>query len=72
MSRYLATDEYIDRFRRERQLLARLEHPNIARLLDGGVTRRGAPYMVMEYVEGQPIDEYCDSQTAQPSGSGSN
>ena len=48
------------RFRYERQILARLEHPNIARLLDGGVTDDGLPYFVMEYVRGEPIDQYCD------------
>jgi len=62
MSPYFATPEYIDRFRRERQLLARLEHPNIARLLDGGVSQDGEPYLVMEYVEGQRLDDYCDRQ----------
>lgn len=46
------------RFRTERQVLARLDHPNIARLLDGGTTSDGLPYLVMEYVEGQPIDQY--------------
>ena len=48
------------RFRAERQILAPLEHPNIARLLDGGTTD-GIPYIVMELVEGVPIDQYCDS-----------
>jgi WD40 repeat protein/serine/threonine protein kinase len=48
------------RFRRERQILANLEHPNIARLLDGGTTQQGQPYLVMEYVEGTPLTEYCD------------
>jgi serine/threonine protein kinase/Tfp pilus assembly protein PilF len=47
------------RLRRERQILASLEHPNIARLLDGGTTPNGAPFIVMEHVEGEPIDEYC-------------
>jgi serine/threonine protein kinase/Tfp pilus assembly protein PilF len=47
------------RFRRERQILARLEHPNIARLLDGGTTEAGAPYFVMEHVEGKPLFDYC-------------
>jgi tetratricopeptide (TPR) repeat protein len=47
------------RFRQERQILAELEHPNIARLLDGGTTADGLPYLVMEYVEGTAIDEYC-------------
>jgi serine/threonine protein kinase len=48
------------RFVRERQILATLEHPGIARLLDGGSTESGRPYLVMEYVEGEPIDLYCD------------
>jgi serine/threonine-protein kinase len=49
----------IRRFRHERQILARLEHPNIAALLDGGVTAWGAPYFVMEFVDGAPIDRWC-------------
>ena len=48
-----------DRFHRERELLAQLDHPNIARLIDGGATAEGWPYLVMEYVEGVPIDRYC-------------
>lgn len=51
----------ISRFQSEREILARLEHPGIARLLDGGVFRDGRPYMVMEYVEGTSLTEYCDS-----------
>ncbi len=51
------------RFLSERQILARLKHPGIARLLDGGVTEDGTPYYVMEHVEGLPIDEYCDSRS---------
>jgi tetratricopeptide (TPR) repeat protein len=47
------------RFREERQILADLEHPNVARLLDGGTTADGRPYFVMEYVDGRPIDRYC-------------
>lgn len=47
------------RFRVERQILAKLNHPNIARLLDGGVSAEGLPYLVMEYIEGLPIDSYC-------------
>jgi tetratricopeptide (TPR) repeat protein len=47
------------RFRHERQILASLEHPHIARLLDGGVSDDGAPFYVMEFVEGRPIDDYC-------------
>ncbi len=49
----------LPRFHIERQILARLEHPGVARLYDGGVTPDGRPYMVMEFVEGQPITEYC-------------
>lgn len=49
------------RFHIERQILALLEHPNIARLLDAGTTSDGTPYLVMEYVEGLPIDRHCDS-----------
>jgi eukaryotic-like serine/threonine-protein kinase len=52
----------LGRFRTERQILANLDHPNIARLLDGGVTERDAPYLVMEYIDGTPIDQYCWSQ----------
>jgi tetratricopeptide (TPR) repeat protein len=47
------------RFRAERQILANLNNPGIARLLDGGITSEGIPYLVMEYVDGLPIDEYC-------------
>jgi serine/threonine-protein kinase len=54
-----ASDAMLRRFRHERQILARLEHPNIARLIDGGVTPDGQPYFVMEYVEGEPIDRWC-------------
>ena len=50
------------RFRRERQILAQLEHNGIARLLDGGTTPEGQPYFVMEYVEGLPLAEYCDTE----------
>lgn len=50
----------VKRFRRERQILARLEHPGIARLLDGGTTSKGTPYFVMEYVEGKLLLDYCD------------
>ena len=50
----------ISRFKNERQILASLDHPNIARLLDGGSTEDGAPYFVMELIEGEPIDQYCD------------
>ncbi len=54
--------EIIRRFKRERQILGALEHPNIARLLDGGATEEGWPYVVMEYVDGQPITDYCTAQ----------
>lgn len=47
------------RFRRERQIMAGLQHPHIARLLDGGTTSQGWPYLVMEYIDGQPIDVWC-------------
>ena len=50
----------IERFENERALLARLNHPNIARILDGGTTTSGLPYLVMELVEGQSLIEYCD------------
>jgi eukaryotic-like serine/threonine-protein kinase len=50
------------RFRAERQILASLNHPNIARLIDAGETEDGQPYLVMEYVEGQPLDQYCDER----------
>jgi eukaryotic-like serine/threonine-protein kinase len=54
----------LERFQVERQILARLEHPAIARLLDGGATPDGRPYMVMEYVQGLPITQYCASVQA--------
>jgi serine/threonine protein kinase len=49
------------RFRNERQILAALDHPHIAALYDGGSTEEGLPYIVMEYVAGQPLNQYCDS-----------
>src|SRR5689334_21195477 len=55
----ISRPELLIRFRRERQILADLDHPNIARLLDGGVADAGFPYLVMEYVNGRPILEYC-------------
>jgi serine/threonine protein kinase/Tfp pilus assembly protein PilF len=51
------------RLKLERQILATLDHPNIARLFDGGTTTDGTPYIVMEYVDGEPIDIYCDSRS---------
>jgi eukaryotic-like serine/threonine-protein kinase len=53
------TDVIVRRFRNERQILATLDHPHIARLLDGGTTEQGLPYFVMDYVEGMPIDVFC-------------
>jgi eukaryotic-like serine/threonine-protein kinase len=55
-----ASSLVVSRFKNERQILAGLDHPNIARLLDGGNTGDGAPYFVMELVQGQPLDQYCD------------
>jgi eukaryotic-like serine/threonine-protein kinase len=55
-----ADDPIYQRFLAERQILAGLDHPNIARLLDGGITNDGRPYLVMEYVEGLPITTYCE------------
>jgi eukaryotic-like serine/threonine-protein kinase len=52
-----------DNFRRERQILARLEHPNIARILDGGTTETGTPFLVMEYVDGIPLNQFCEKLT---------
>ena len=58
----LATDLFRERFRQERQILAGLQHPYIGRLLDGGVTENGDPYLVMEYVDGVPIHRFCDQR----------
>lgn len=60
VKRGMDTDTVLAQFRHERQILASLEHPNIARLLDGGTTADGLPYFVMEYIEGRPIDGYCN------------
>lgn len=56
------TDEIIKRFRHERQILAALEHPNITRLLDGGSTNDGLPYLVMDYVDGTPLGDFSNTQ----------
>ena len=58
----LASPDRVRRFRQERQILAGLAHPSIARLFDGGYTDAGAPYLVMEYVEGLPITQWCDAR----------
>ena len=66
--REAVTGEFILRFKQERQVLAALDHPNIARILDGGDGPDGMPYYVMEYVEGSPLDQYCDTQRLSLSG----
>jgi hypothetical protein len=58
----LATEIFRERFRQERQILAELQHPYIARLLDGGVTAGGDPYLAMEYVDGVPIQRFCEEK----------
>ncbi len=62
IKRGMDSDAILKRFRMERQILAGLEHPFIARLLDGGTTEDGLPYFVMEYVKGEPITKYCDNK----------
>jgi serine/threonine protein kinase/tetratricopeptide (TPR) repeat protein len=57
----LGSEELLRRFRNERQTLAKLDHPNIVKLLDGGSTEEGLPYLVMDYVQGVPIGKYCDN-----------
>lgn len=61
IKRGMDTDEIFSRFRQERDVLASLDHPNIARLLDGGTTENGQPYLVMEFVDGTPIKDHCDA-----------
>ena len=56
-----ASGQIVRRFQSERQILARLQHPHIARLLDGGLTEEGQPYFAMEYVDGIPLDRYCEA-----------
>jgi tRNA A-37 threonylcarbamoyl transferase component Bud32/tetratricopeptide (TPR) repeat protein len=60
IKRGMDTAAMIERLRRERRILAALDHPSIARLLDGGTTQEGLPYLVMDYVEGRHIDQWCD------------
>jgi serine/threonine protein kinase/tetratricopeptide (TPR) repeat protein len=57
-----ASERMVRRFVDERQIMAALDHPNIARLFDGGLTQEGLPWFAMEYVEGAPIDRYCDER----------
>ena len=62
VKRGMDSEEIVRRFRMERQILASLQHPHIAQLHDGGIAEDGRPYLVMEYVEGTPIDRYCDER----------
>ena len=62
LKRGMDTDAIVRRFRNERQILASLDHPYISGLLDGGTTPDNLPYFAMEFVEGQPIDEYCEAR----------
>lgn len=62
VDRSRSTPDLVARFQSERQILASLDHPNIARLFDGGETDDGVPYLVMEYIDGVPVDQYCDEQ----------
>ena len=62
IKRGMDTEDILRQFRRERALLAGLEHPSIARLQDGGTTEDGLPWLAMEYVEGLPIDAWCEAQ----------
>ncbi|HEX8734382.1 MAG TPA: protein kinase [Pyrinomonadaceae bacterium] len=66
IKRGMDTDEIIRRFRQERQILASLNHPFITRLLDGATTADGLPYLVMEYVEGVRLDEFCRARNLSP------
>src|SRR5881392_2130152 len=56
------TSQVLARFSNERQALAMMDHPNIARIFDAGATPKGRPYFVMEYIEGVPITQYCDGK----------
>lgn len=62
IKRGMDSEEVLLRFERERQVLASLDHPCIARLIDGGISEDGRPYLVIEYVEGEVLDRWCDSQ----------
>ena len=63
VERGLDSEEVTRRFESERQILARLDHPNVTRIIDGGQTDDGLLFLVMDYVEGEPIDRYCDART---------
>lgn len=62
LKHHLNSEYALKRFKIERQTLAKLQHPNIARLLDGGTTDEGLPYLVMEYIDGVSLIDYCDSK----------
>lgn len=64
IKRGMDTDFIIKRFRHERQILATLNHPNIAQLLDGGTTNDDLPYFVMEFIEGVPVNRYCEKKNS--------
>src|SRR6266851_1591793 len=66
LKRGMDTDLILRHFQMERQILAGMRHPNVARLLDGGVTPDGRPFFVMEHIEGSPIDEYADAKKLGP------
>ena len=66
VKRGMDTDEILRRFRREREILAQLKHPNITRLIDGGATESGQAWFAMELVEGVPITQWCDAHRATP------
>ncbi len=61
IKRGIGGEDVVRRFEQERQILARLTHPDIARLIDGGTTDEGLPYLAIEYVDGKPIDAHCDT-----------
>jgi serine/threonine-protein kinase len=61
LQRGIQSDETLQRFRMEQDILAALHHPNIAQLYDGGITQSGLPYLIMEYVDGVPVDQYCNN-----------
>ena len=68
MRRGLDTDDLIARFRAERQILSSLEHPAIAQILDGGALDDGRPYLVLEYVNGDSITDYCEANSTDERG----